>query len=135
MKTADFRSLAPIKSYAIEGFVSEEFARLDYHDDYETTGSYSFFGDAKTITVNIGTDVLRPVRTHQLEYILKVPYLEKIWRLPLKLNCSKWERDLLRNGFLHNLKINDLLIRVLPDQNYVDYFTEQIRKNPYYLVD
>lgn len=155
---ADFRSLAPIKSYAIKGQASEEFAKLNYCDDYESNGSYEYFKTAKTVTINIGTDVLRPVRTHQLEYLLKVPYVKKIWRpvtvidqyrrqhsiqvadlapkgTPIKLNCSKWERDLLANGFLHHLKINDLLIRVLPDESYADFFSEQIKKNPYYLVD
>ena len=157
-KHADFRSLAPIKSYAVKGPATEEFARLDFCDDYEAAGSFDFFDRANSVTINIGTDVLRPVRTHQLEYQLKVPYRHKIWRQftiidhqgvercclvadlalkgsPVKLNFAKWERDLLKNGLLRQLKINDLLIRVLPDQSYMDFFAEQTKKNPYYLVD
>ena len=157
-EVSDYRSLAPIKSYAIKGPAAKEFSLLDYKDDYEKNGSYEYFGTANAITLNIGTDVLRPVRTHQLEYYMGVPYLKKI-HFPVtiidhsgvkhefevadlvgsgqkvKLNCSKWERDMLKNGILHHFRVNDLLIRILPTQEYVEFFNTMLKKNPYYLVD
>jgi len=157
-EVSDYRSLSPIKSYAIKGPAAKDFSLLDYKDDYESKGSYEYFGTANTVTINIGTDVLRPVRTHQLEYYMGVPYLKKI-HFPVtmidhsgvkhefdvadlvgsgekvKLNRKKWERDLLKNGILYHLKINDLLIRILPTQEYVDFFTTKLKENPYYLVD
>lgn len=158
MENADYRSMSPIKSYALKGQAVEEFSKLNHFDDYGLEGSFEYFRKSQITTINIGTDEIRPICIHYSEYLAKVPYMQSIKRnvlitdksgksedasvsdlisigSPVKVNRIKLEKDLLENKLSYNLKINDFVVRVMPQQNYFDFFMDRLKKNPYYLVD
>lgn len=158
MGIADFRTLSPYKSYAVIGPITDVFKTLRYDNDYASGGTFEHIVENAITTINFGTHDLRFGCIHYAEFLAKVPYRMTVGReitvidhngesrvvyaseqgdkgLPVKVNGRKIEKDLAKAGLLYQTKINDLIIRVLPDQRYFGYIMERLAANPYYLVD
>lgn len=155
---ADYRTLSPLKSYAVKGDISNEFRKLQYLDDFSKNGAFEFIVDNQITSINIGTNDLRFSCIHFAEFLSHVPYQRQIKRevsiknengdvrkivivepiykkIRYKLNLRKIERDLEREKLIIVYKINNMIIRVLPQQKYFNYILKRLSDNPYYLVD
>ncbi|MDD2262115.1 MAG: AAC(3) family N-acetyltransferase [Clostridia bacterium] len=158
LDVADYRTLSPYKSYALKGVIADSFRGLQYENDYAPGGAFEFIQNNAITAINIGTMALKFSCIHYAEYLSRVPYVRNVSRcvtiidshgmrsevtvteqnykgIAYKFNLHKVERDLLKNELLHQIKINDLVVRVLPEQKYFDYIMGRLKKNPYYLVD
>lgn len=158
LNVADYRTLSPYKSYALKGEIVDSFRGLQYENDYAPGGAFEFVRNNAVTAINIGTMALKFSCIHYAEYLAKVPYLHNVSRqikiidhnneikeitateqnykgIAYKFNLLKVEKDLIKNELLFQIKINDLVVRVLPEQRYFDYIMDRLKKNPYYLVD
>jgi len=154
---ADYRTPSPLKSYAVVGPIDNRMRQLQFYDDFGTNGSYEFLVKNKISVLNIGTRDPRFSCIHYVEYMSQVPYCSMVEHHievaddsgkseialyrdihhthKFKNNLRKIEQDLINNGLMHKIKVNDLMLRILPNQDYFDYLLERCKQNPYYLVD
>ena len=157
LRASGSRTLCPFKSYALQGARTAEILSLATHNDYAEGGAYYYINSHDIQTVNIGTSDLRFGAIHYAEYVAGVPYLlqRKLqitviaqngdssegeylyldYKTRVKFNRDKIERDLLKAGVATKLVINDLIVRILPEQRYFEFLMNKLRKDPYYLVD
>lgn len=157
LKIADYRTLSPLKSYAVTGPAADTMKKLQYRDDFGPQGSYEYLVREKVSVINIGTSEPRLSCIHYVECLARVPYCTMVQRQielidhcgnteltdvadiqhlrRFKNNLRKIERDLLKQGLLSKIQINDLTLRVLPEQRYFGFLMDRVKKNPYYLVD
>lgn len=157
MQQSDVRTLCPFKSYAVRGTRHQEIMALDTLNDYSKKGSFEYIHQQDIVTLNIGTIDTRPSCTHYAEYKANLPYLlprhVKVavkdaqgmtntndyfyldYNMKIKFNLDKVERDLLKAGIAKKMIIHDLVARILPEQKYFDFLMQQLKKDPYYLVN
>lgn len=152
-----YRTLSPLKSYVVVGNMDKGIRdRLSYQD-FGDVGMYRYFADHRVSTINFGSNNLRLGCLHYVEYLAQVPYfkIEPLmihiidhqgrshmleysdfsYTQKVKINLNKIENDLERNCLLRKLIVNGLIIRILPNQDYIEYLFDMVKKNPYYLVD
>lgn len=156
LQQADARTLCPFKSYALKGSRCQDILALDTLNDYSPQGSFEYIHQHDIVTINLGTIDTRPCCTHYAEFKSQLPYLlprtvkvavtdsqgatstnEYFYldnNIKIKLNLDKVERDLLKAGIARILTINDLVARILPEQEYFDYLLHRLKQDPYYLV-
>lgn len=154
---SDYRTPSPLKSYAVVGPVADKMKLLQFHNDFGSQGSYEFLVKNKVSVLNIGTSEPRFSCIHYAEYLSHVPYCSMIERQievtdlsgksdvsgyrdiqhkhKYKNNLRKIEQDLLDHGYMRKIKVNDLILRILPNQEYFGFLVERCQNNPYYLVD
>jgi aminoglycoside N3'-acetyltransferase len=154
---AESRTLCPFKSYAIKGNRTKEIMSLQTLNDYSDGGMYQFINSNDIITVNIGTTDVRFGAIHYSEYMSDLPYLlmrrmmiqvtdlsgnSSIgdyhyldYKMKIKINRIKLEKDLLKAGIMSMIRINDLVVRLLPEKDYYNYLMQRLKANPFYLID
>lgn len=157
LQIADYRTLSPLKSYAVVGPAADSMKKLQYLDDFGPKGSYRYLITEKVSVINIGTSEPRLSCIHFVEHLARVPYCTMVQHQiqltdqrgntelahvsdihhlrKYKNNLFKIERDLLKHGLLSKIQINDLTLRILPEQRYFCFLMDRVKKNPYYLVD
>jgi len=157
LKSSDYRTLSPFKSYAISGKLVSEIKQIQVFNDYLENGMFDYINRKNIISLNIGTIDVRPSTIHYCEYVSNVPYLKPRiipvqiinengnksinnyyyldYKRNVKFNRNKIERDLLKNGILTRLIVNDLVIRLINEQYCFEYLTNRLKKDPYYLIN
>lgn len=153
-KYADFRSFDPIGSIWFRGSIDK--SKYDLVNSFLASNSlYSFIDNNKSVTISLGTGVIRLAHLHYLEQKYNLPYrkqvtyngviyydeksYEKIEHKTtenigtLQVERERLEYDLLREGVLHRHDFGKLVLRIINNEDFANFIRKKTEINPYYL--